>query len=334
MSENNQSRPRLIADIGGTNARFALFDGQKIYQETTLACADYPSLTAAIEHYLNNSGEARPQEAAIAVATPVDRDRIKLTNHVWEFSISETCRELQFQRLKVINDFTALALSLPHLDAAQLQQIGTGEAEADETIALIGPGTGLGVSGLVPSALGWIPLQSEGGHVTYGAINQLEAEILALLAEKFPHVSAERLLSGSGLQNLYWALAQLQNPSSSAQESVPTPAAITERGLSQSCEICTKVLEIFCAMLGTVAGNLVLTLGAKGGVYIGGGIVPRLGEYFQQSSFRQRFEHRGRFSDYLAAVPSYLITAHNPALIGSAQAFADLYQNVGVSSSS
>ena len=195
---------------------------------------------------------------------------------------------------------------------------------------MIGPGTGLGVSGLIPSDAGWIPLQSEGGHVTYGAANQRETEILTVIGQRFNHISAERLISGSGLLNLYQALAQLENQA--FDEETLSPAIITERGLNQSCALCAEVLETFCGMLGTAAGNLVLTLGAKGGVYIGGGIVPKLGDYFDHSPFRQRFEQRGRFTDYLKAVPSYVITAANPALIGAAQAFAELYRDVGVTS--
>jgi glucokinase len=320
--------PRLLADIGGTNARFALFDGSRIYDEIILACADYPSLADAIEHYLSTLGSQRPRAAAIAVATPVDHDQVKLTNHVWSFSISATRHRLNLDFLKVINDFTALALSLPQLPADQLRRIGDGEAQSGTPLALIGPGTGLGVSGLIPTDAGWLPLQSEGGHVTYGAANPRETEILALIGRRFNHVSAERLLSGSGLLNLYQAIAGLEGSRIEAL----SPADITERGLNGSCRLCAEVLQTFCGMLGTAAGNLVLTLGAQGGVYIGGGIVPRLGDYFEHSPFRQRFEHRGRFSGYLKAVPSHVIMAKTPALLGAAQAFDDLYDTVGVTS--
>jgi glucokinase len=198
------------------------------------------------------------------------------------------------------------------------RQVSEGTAVEKAPIGLIGPGTGLGVSGLVWSGHHWIPLETEGGHVTFSACDEREWAIYRVLQRRFDHVSPERLLSGPGLVNLYTALAELEGWS--AEDLVP--ADITDRALTGSCRHCVEVLELFCGMLGTAAGNLALTLGARGGVYIGGGIVPRLGDFFDRSAFRARFEAKGRFSDYLATIPSWVITAANPALRGVAAALA------------
>jgi glucokinase len=311
--------PRLIADIGGTNARFALAgtDGRP-YAERVLACADYPKLRTAIAAYLQDVPEPRPQQAALAVAMPITGDEVTFTNNPrWSFSIKELREALGLERLLLVNDFTALALVLPYLEAQEIRQTGGGAAVADAAIGLLGPGTGLGVSGLVWSDLRWIPLQSEGGHVTFAPTTEREWQIIGLLREQFGHVSAERLFSGPGLVNIYRALAVLEGVV--AQDL--SPAQITEFALKRSCSLCVETLDIFCAGLGTVAGNLAITLGAKGGVYIGGGIVPQLGDFFEQSAFRSRFEDMGRFKSYMAAIPTYVITAVNPALRGVAMAF-------------
>ena len=198
------------------------------------------------------------------------------------------------------------------------RSVGGGTAVEEAPIGLLGPGTGLGVSGLVWSGQSWIPLQSEGGHVTFSPVDDREWAIVQLIQRCFGHVSPERLLSGPGLVNLYLALAEVEGWTAEALE----PSAITDRALAGTCRHCHDVLDIFCGALGTAAGNLAITLGAQGGVYIGGGIVPRLGEFFDRSSFRARFEAKGRFSDYLAAVPTWVITAANPALRGVAAALA------------
>ena len=216
--------------------------------------------------------------------------------------------------MQIINDFTALALALPLLDPDERRAVGGGTAIEAAPIGLLGPGTGLGVSGLVWSGHSWIPLQSEGGHVTFSPVDDREWAVAQVIHRRFGHASPERLLSGPGLVNLYTALAEVEGWSAAALD----PAAITDRALAGTCPHCRDVLDIFCGALGTAAGNLAITLGAQGGVYIGGGIVPRLGEFFDHSPFRTRFETKGRFSDYLAAVPTWVITAANPALRGIA----------------
>jgi len=319
MQETPATLPDLVADIGGTNARFALFDThRRFYAEQTLVCADFSGLAAAGNAFLQSVGGVRPKRAAVAVATPITGDWIQFTNSTWSFSTEAVRRELELEQLTILNDFTALALALPLLELEERRAVGGGEAVAGEPIALIGPGTGLGVSGLVWSGKRWIPLQTEGGHVTFSPTNEREWTISRILQRQFGHVSPERLLSGPGLVNLHNALAELEGWPTEAL----TPADITDRALAGACGHCQDVLDLFCGALGTAAGNLAITLGARGGVYIGGGIVPRLGDYFAQSTFRRRFEDKGRFSSYLAAIPTWVITAANPALRGVAAVLA------------
>jgi glucokinase len=309
---------RLLADIGGTNARFALDVDGKIQNDRVLACADYIDIGTAVRSFLSDC-KVKPVEAAFAIAAPLHGDLVRMTNHVWQFSVSALRQELGLQRLAVLNDFTALALALRYLPANELQQVGGGPPIANAPIALIGAGTGLGVSGLIPGDGKWFPLQGEGGHVTIAAMNDREAAVLSILRSRMGHVSAERVLSGPGLLNLYQALCVLDE----CAATLTTPADITQQGLSNADQQCRAALELFCAMLGTVASNLVLTLGAVGGVYIGGGIVPRLKGFFAQSAFRQRFEDKGRYANYLAPIPAYVIHSELPAFVGLAHAFSD-----------
>lgn len=319
MSE--QQRPRLIADIGGTNARFALLDGTTWRDELVLACADYPDVVSAIEHYLQSVGATgtgdRPAEGALAIAGPITGDIVRMTNHVWQFSAARTREALKWRRLILVNDFTALAMAIRQLPRQELEQIGGGQPVPGAPLALLGPGTGLGVSGLVPAGEHWIPLQGEGGHVTLSVMNEREIGVLQQLHQRFTHVSAERVVSGPGLVNLYDAICGLEG----VVPQVLTPPEITRRAREGSCKLCLEALSMFCALLGTLAGNLTLTLGAVGGCYIGGGIVPGLGNFFASSHFRDRFEDKGRFADYLSRVPTYVIRTELPAFVGLATAF-------------
>ena len=319
MPISSAASPDLVADIGGTNARFALIDANRQpYAEQTLSCADFPGLIAATLAYLAATGGPRPTQAAIAVATPISGDWIQFTNSDWSFSTEAVGRALELEQLQIINDFTALALALPLLNSDERRAVGGGTALEEAPMGLLGPGTGLGVSGLIWSGQSWIPLQSEGGHVTFSPVDDREWAVAQVIHRRFSHTSPERLLSGPGLVNLYTALAEVEGWPAEALE----PAAITDRALAGTCPHCRDVLDLFCGALGTAAGNLAITLGAQGGVYIGGGIVPRLGEFFDRSPFRARFEAKGRFSDYLAAVPTWVITAANPALRGIAAVLA------------
>lgn len=298
--------PRLLADVGGTNARFALETAALRFEAVAvLACADHPSLAAAIQAYL--AGVAGPiLHAVIAIANPVDGDQVCMTNHHWSFSTAEMRAQLGFDTLVVVNDFTALAMALPHLAADQRVQIGGGVEQGGRTIGLVGPGTGLGVSGLMPSGGSWVALASEGGHASFAPGDAFEDDIVRQLRARFGHVSAERLLSGPGIELIYKCLTG----------KALGAAEITGRAVDGSCADCVRSIDVFCGALGSVAGNVALTLGATGGVYIGGGIVPRLGALFERSPFRARFEAKGRLSAYVARIPTYLITEQYPAFLG------------------
>ena len=313
--------PRLLADIGGTHARFAIDVDGATGAIATLRCADYAGLAEAIGAYVQQPaaharGAARVQHAAIAIANPVDGDTIAMTNHHWRFSVSALRDQLCWQRLAVVNDFEALALAVPSLQAHDIVRVGGGEGVPDAAIALLGAGTGLGASGLIKTTHGWKALQAEGGHVSFAPVDALEVQVLQYAWREHPHVSAERLLSGMGLELLYRALCLLRHGS---EASLPlTAPEIIQRGLERSCNICDETIELFCRMLGTIAANLALSLGSRGGVYIGGGIVPRLGARFAASGFRARFDCHGRFSDYLAKIPVFVITAEHATLRGVA----------------
>lgn len=316
------SNARLLGDVGGTNARFGwqAQAGAEITEVMTLPCGEHASLADAIKTYLARLGRSTPPDAAIAIANPVLGDAVRMTNHHWAFSIAALRAECGFRRLQVLNDFTALALALPALPTQELRQVGGGAAVAASAIALIGPGTGLGVSGLLPDGRGgWVPVQGEGGHVTLAACSPREHAVLQRLQTLHGHASAERAVSGQGLADIHLALQALDQPSKTPQPA--SAAQIVQRALSQDDADCWETLDLFCAFLGTAAGNLALTLGARGGVYIGGGMVPRLGDAFDQSPFRSRFEAKGRFAEYLQAIPVFVIVAQtSPALLGAARA--------------
>ena len=309
---------RLLADIGGTNARFALESDAGLLDIEVLACAAYPTLGEAMRAYL---AKARARglavdtvgHAAIAIANPVEGDEVRMTNPHWSFSIEALRREQDLGTLLVVNDFAALAMALPHLAPDQRQRIGGGVELAGRPIGLIGPGTGLGVSGVIPAGKRWIALAGEGGHVSFSPANRDEVAILEALWGEYGHVSAERLLSGMGLELIHWARTGKR---------IGAPE-ITRAALDGSSRDCAGTVETFCAILGSVAGNVALTLGATGGMYIGGGIVPRLGSLFAGSAFRARFEDKGRLSPYLARIPTYLITEQYPALRGVSAMLSD-----------
>lgn len=311
--------PRLVADIGGTNARFALETAPRQLQHVqVLACADYPSLVETALVYLNLVGKPSLQHAAIAIANPIVGDWVQMTNHHWAFSIETTRQALGLETLLFINDFTAQALSIPHTSAAELVKVGGQEPVAGAAIGVIGPGTGLGVSGLIPTAQGFTALAGEGGHVSFSPFDDTEMYLWRYAQKQFGHVSAERFLSGAGLSLIYEALAQRDGAACTPL----TAAQISALGLGGQSPLARMSLDIFSAMLGTAAANLALTLGARGGMYLVGGILPRLIEYFPTSPFRQRFENKGRFSAYLAAVPVYVVLSAQPGLIGAAVALA------------
>jgi glucokinase len=324
------SELRLLADIGGTNARFALQGaadggaGGALLAIDVLACADYPTLGDAIDAYLARAAQqgidtGAIARAAIAIANPIEDDLVRMTNHHWSFSIARLRAERGLRTLLVVNDFAALAMALPFLRADQRERIGGGVETAGKPIGLIGPGTGLGVSGVMPCGEHWMALAGEGGHASFAPGSDDELRILQALWQDFGHVSAERLLSGMGLELIHRVLAGERLAA----------ADITRRALAGDDAACLRTVACFCGVLGSVAGNVALTLGATGGMYIGGGIVPRLGPLFAASDFRRRFEDKGRLSSYLARIPTWLITEQYPALVGVAAMLAAAIEDEG-----
>jgi len=317
----SDASPRLLADVGGTNARFAwqAAAGAPLTDVRVLPCADYPTLQAALRTYLDGLGRGTPHAVAIAIANPITGDQIRMTNHHWTFSQAAVKAEFGFQVLRLLNDFTALALALPDLPAQDLRQVGGGPALAGAPVGLVGAGTGLGVSGLLPDGRGgWVPLEGEGGHVTLPATTARERLVMDGLIRRYGHASAERVACGQGLLDTCLLLCEADGV---ATHGLHSAADVTDAALKAGHPQALEALNMFCALLGSVAGNLALTLGARGGVYVGGGIVPRLGAWFDTSPFRPRFEDKGRFAAYLSAVPVQVITSsQSPALMGAARA--------------
>lgn len=313
----------LVGDVGGTNARFALCetDNGNISQLETFATIDFPSLEAVIKHYLALKRQVI-EDACIAIACPVKDDWIEMTNHPWAFSIKAMQKNLGLTHLEVINDFTAVSMAIPMLGYSDVLKLGGDEPVADKPIAIYGAGTGLGVSHLIHVDKRWVTLPGEGGHVDFAPSNEEEDQILNVLRDEMGHVSAERLLSGAGLVNLYRAIVKTEQRIPEMLE----PKDISERALADNCGDCRRALAMFCTILGRFGGNLALTLGTFGGVYIAGGIVPRFLEFFKTSDFRMAFEDKGRFRDYVKDIPVYMITHDQPGLLGAG---AHLRQTLG-----
>ena len=325
MSSTTPDYPRLIADIGGTNARFALETARQQFEHIeVLPCADYDTIVDAVKEYLKRVGNPSIHNAAIAIANPIVGDWVQMTNHRWAFSIETTRQALHLDNLLLLNDFTAQALAITQTAAADLVQVGGAQPIEHAPKAVIGPGTGLGVSGLIPTPSGaYVPLAGEGGHTSFPPFDDAEIMVWQYAKRKHGHVSAERFLSGSGLMLIHEALAEREG----VKRQKLTAAEISEKALSGTSPLCRLTLDMFCAMLGTVASNLALTLGARGGVYLCGGIIPRFIDYFQSSPFRQRFESKGRFDAYLAAIPVYIVQSQYPGIVGAAVALDNHLQH-------
>lgn len=310
------SLPWLVADIGGTNARFGLVarPGGQPEAVAVLDVSQHLGLADAVAAYLaDHAGGVRPGAACLAIAGPVDDDRYRLTNAGWSGSV----KELGIPRTVLLNDFEALAISLPHLAGDDLVPLGGPPPTAGLTKVVLGPGTGLGVAGLVPVREGWQPVPGEGGHVAVPAVTDLEMEIVrALRADGLPYVDAEHLLSGTGLPRLHRGLALVRGI---APEQL-TAAQMTAAQITSSDDpLCAETVEVFLAMLGGFAGGVALTFSARGGVYLGGGVLPRLVSRIPGSAFRARFETTApALTEYAAAIATVLITAEQPALTGAA----------------
>lgn len=310
----------LVADIGGTNSRFALSrQGEIELQEPRkYPNASFDSLAAVIEHYLKDVG-IEPLDACLAVAGPAHKDDVALTNIDWTFSVSDYKRHFNLRRLLLTNDFTALAMSVPFQKPGSTKKLGNGEPVSGMPISVLGPGTGLGVSGLLNCGNQWVSLQGEGGNVDFCPANEEEVELLRLAWKDLSHVRAENFISGSGMSYLHDLRLELHGK---PREGLKAEDIAWQAGTTE-CGICRDTINVFCGMLGSFAGNQALTLGALGGVYIGGGVAPQLEELFDKSPFRERFEAKGRFRDYVRPIPTYLLLSHSRnAMLGASAMLA------------
>ena len=308
----------LIADIGGTNARFALVDLETLdlSEIKQFPCAGHEGVAGLATTYLKGLKETPPRRAALAVAGPVTSDEIKITNSGWTFTAGDLARAAHLDDIVLLNDFHALAMSLPHLRTNELQQLGGGESVPHAPKVVLGPGTGVGIAGLVWSGSAWIGVPGEGGHVTLSAHSPREFEMIERLRAGRDHLSADRVLSGPGLVNLYRAIAESHGRS--AEDLQPNDVLI--RGLAESDPIAVEALAMLVAWLGGFAGDAALTFGARGGVYISGAIARKIARVLSSGGFRRAFEAKGRMRSYLAPIPVYLILAEFAALRGAADA--------------
>ncbi len=317
MSGAPEQVTAVLADIGGTNARFALVEEGNTSEVLHLNVADHESAYDALNTALDQFGAPQPPPTAVlAFAGPVDASHAFMTNTGWETRTDELRQRFGFSHVELMNDYAALALGLSQFTDDDRHQIGPKSENATGNLAVIGPGSGLGVAALLPNVTNHLALVGEGGHTTVPAASDLEAALIAVLRKRLGHVSAERLLSGPGLVNIYQALAQLDGTAAEAYR----PAEVTRRGLEGSDDLCRRALERFCAFLGSFSGNMALCYGARGGVYLGGGILPRFPEFLAASEFRERFEAKGRLRSYLSGIPTWLITRPDATFAGLAVA--------------
>ncbi|MCA0912032.1 glucokinase [Marinobacter nauticus] len=311
----------LVGDIGGTNARFALVEQGSVQPRAieVLPCRDYENLDQAVVAYLERAGVASVRQACLAVASPVRGTQVRMTNNHWRFDTEVVRQTFGWSAFKVINDFTAMALGVPHVPDANLVHVCGGPGDPGRPRLVMGPGTGLGVSGLIPIRNGWVPLMTEGGHVDFAPTDDLEMDVLRILRARFGRVSVERILCGQGLLNLYQAHAEIRGVAAP----LDAPEKITSAAVDASDALARETLRHFCEILGRTAGNAVLTLGSLGGVYLCGGILPRFLEFFLESSFRNGFEDKGRMRPLLEFTPVYVVTEAYTGLLGAAEALGN-----------
>lgn len=308
----NHSASILLGDIGGTNLRFTQVVQGKSSPITILRRAEYGSLGDAIAAYLAASGFPTPDRLILAIAGPLQNDHVVMTNSGWQVDARQLQDCLKISSVRLVNDFVATAWSLPGLSNGDLHQVGGTQAHADGVKVVCGPGTGLGVSAFIPDERSGAVIASEAGHITLAAQNAEEDAVLALLREWFGHISAERVLSGPGLGNLHRALGILSHQNAVEH----TAADILASARAKSCSLCVRTVRLFCELMGGFAGDMALAFGARGGVYLAGGILPRMTDLLDASAFRERFEAKGRFAAYLAPLPAYAILHPEPAILG------------------
>jgi glucokinase len=303
----------LLGDVGATNARFAVLVDGVLGPITWIEVADHPTFGEAVAHFLqSHRPDHRIACALLAVAGPVKGERCTFTNCPWTIDGQDMRDRFGFRSVQVVNDFEATALSLPHLAKQDLRSMGGGLAVLGAPMVVLGPGSGLGVAALVPDGAGHVVVPSEGGHATMPANSVREDAVLDFLRQRYGHVSAERVLSGPGIENLYQAIAALDGIAAPPRNA----ADVTVAALKRACPTSRAALDMFCAMLGGFAGNVALTYGARGGIYIAGGIAPRILDFLTNSEFRRRFEQKGRFTAYLEAIPTQVIVHPAATFLG------------------
>lgn len=316
--------PAVVVDVGGTNVRFAVVDAPGLPLRAIEAYRgdDHGDFDAAFAKYLADTG-LRPRALAVAVAGPIDGDSITVTNRDhWVISASALAARHGLDRVVLLNDFEAMARVLPALAPEETIQIGGGMPKPDQTMVLMGPGTGLGVATLVRRPRGWLVVSGEGGHVELAPGTEREDAAFDLLRRELGRVSAETVLSGPGLVNLYRALAALDG----APPALTEAPAITAAARAGSDARAREAVSIFCALTGAYAGDLALIVGARGGVYLGGGILPRLADFIPDTPLRARFEAKAPMEEFVRPIPVRLITAAYPGLAGAALWLADIQE--------
>ena len=317
----------IVADIGGTHARFGVASfaadgGFVITHQRAFNCAEFAGFLDCVQSYMGMLPAVEINSACFAFAGPVPvagaaDDEIVMTNIHWRISISAAKRDLGLENLEAINDFAAQACAIPYLEPSQLSVIKPGISVPNANKSLIGPGTGLGIASLIYSDGGWHPVPGEGGHVAFSYPTVLSRDIIDVLNKKFDSVSLETLLSGGGLINIYQALAAVSNVAAQDYSS----GDITRFGVNQSDPVCTQTLNLFCELLGAAAGDLALINGSKGGIYLAGGILPRIEPFLKSSNFVRLFNSKGKMSKYLDDIPVFLVNQNNSALFGAAAWF-------------
>ena len=322
----------LIGDIGGTNARFALAhpDEPGFSGELTLHCADYETAQLGIADYLERSGGVSPDVICLAAAGPIVDGCVRLTNNPWVIDSRELRQKFPASRVRLLNDFEAIAYSIPTLGENDIETIGLVpselEGKSEFTLGVMGPGTGLGIGGLLGRENGIYPVVGEGSHAGFAPETRMQFKVLKQLRQRFERVSEERLVSGPGLENVYWALCRIHGE----QTTEITAAEIFSRVLANEDVIAAETTQLFFEALGQIAGNLALALGAYDGVYLAGGILKRYPDLLKTSSFRSGFENKGRHRSLMERVPTLLILHPQPGLLGASHCARQLYQQTVV----
>ncbi|QFU05076.1 Glucokinase [Pseudoalteromonas sp. THAF3] len=313
--------PILVADIGGTNARFALItdylpnDNEFVISHRhTFPSSDFSTFEDAISEYLAQLSEITISRACLAVAGPVKGEEVMLTNLGWHFNVTQLKARFDFSNLQVINDFAAFAYAAPYLNTSDNIVVKQGQAQAQANIAVFGPGTGFGAACLVRSQGNQAVMSCEAGHISLAPVTELDRQLHNVLRDELQHVSVENVFAGPGIARLYQAMAKVEG----AQVNELDAAQIAALAQSGECHIATKTLNHFCDWIGSVAGDIALSFGALGGVYIGGGILPRMHERLLNSRFNERFIAKGMMSQYNSQIPVTLVCQENIPFIGAA----------------